>query len=256
VFTGNIIIVTQDRAWAQDCGMRTLFAAGASLLCSLAFQLSLQLYPTALQPYAWIVKWLWVASIILWAVWGLGHPRIRAALWGDGPTVVLAESSGFQYKTKEFWRLKSEEQTAELNKCKEGPDQCDAAKLDALEKVKDLEERLSLFTPLQIEAFRLARDIGKFELPVQPAYNRAMSNEEINSELQQHLQSNLKFSSAYSLNLAPRVKTLMHRLGEQGINANELSHFTEGIADVQQIPVLRARIVRLAHALDGVELEK
>jgi hypothetical protein len=163
-------------------------------------------------------------------------------------TAQVSGESGPPYKTKEFWRLKSEEENAERTKC-------EAERRTALEKVKDLEERLSLFTPLQIEAFRLARDIGEFDLPMQPAYKRAMSDEEINSKLQQHLQSNLKFSSAYSLNLAPRVKTLMHRLGEQGVNANELIHFTEGIADVQQIPVLRARIVRLAHALDGVELK-
>jgi hypothetical protein len=143
-------------------------------------------------------------------------------------TVQVSGGSGPSYKTKEFWRLKCEAENAEKMKC-------EAERRAALEKVKDLEEHLSLFSPLQIEAFRLARDIGEFGLPTQPAYNRAMSDEEINSRLQQHLQSNLKFSSAYSLILAPRVKTVMHRLGEQGINANELIHFTEGIADVQQI---------------------
>jgi hypothetical protein len=39
--------------------MRTFIAAGASLLCSVAFQLTLLLYPTYLRPYAWLVKWLW-----------------------------------------------------------------------------------------------------------------------------------------------------------------------------------------------------
>jgi hypothetical protein len=86
---------------------------------------------------------------------------------------------------------------------------CEAERLAALEKVKDLEEHLSLFSPLQVEAFRLVRDIAAFGLPTEPAYNRAMSDEEISSRLQQHLQSNLKFSSAYSLNLALRVKTLI-----------------------------------------------
>ena len=114
-----------------------------------------------------------------------------------------------------------------------------------------------LFSPLQVEAFRLEKDIRGFEATWKlPTGNKDMSMDEMESMVQETMRLNRKYASAYSLNLAPRVKKLMLELGAEGVNANELMHFTEGIADITLFPVLRARIVRFAHALDGLELSR
>jgi len=60
--------------------MRTFFAFLGSILGSAAFQLTVALYPTKLQPYAWLVKWIWIACALFWAIWLITHPWILRRL--------------------------------------------------------------------------------------------------------------------------------------------------------------------------------
>jgi hypothetical protein len=56
--------------------MRRVVALIAATLCSTAFQLSILFWPDDLRPYAWAVKWLWVAVGALWFIWLASHPRL------------------------------------------------------------------------------------------------------------------------------------------------------------------------------------
>jgi hypothetical protein len=56
--------------------MRTVLFFVGSTLGSIAFQVSVALYPQALQQYAWLVKWLWIAWAVIWITWLLLHPKL------------------------------------------------------------------------------------------------------------------------------------------------------------------------------------
>jgi hypothetical protein len=115
----------------------------------------------------------------------------------------------------------------------------------------------TLFTPLQIEAFSLAKELGDFRgtLGTKGNYERLMSEQEKLMVLNKNAAENRKLSNSYSLRFAGKVKELMHRFEELGINSNQLMHFTGSIADERQIPTLQSNLVRLAHLVDGVELK-
>jgi hypothetical protein len=60
--------------------MRALIAAIASSAASVAFQLSVLIWPELFQRYAWSVKYLWIIAGILWLSWILSHPKFRRLL--------------------------------------------------------------------------------------------------------------------------------------------------------------------------------
>jgi hypothetical protein len=61
--------------------MRTRIAFVGSLMGSIAFQVSVALYPDKLQHYAYLVKWVWIACGVSWMAWLLSHPWMRTHLW-------------------------------------------------------------------------------------------------------------------------------------------------------------------------------
>lgn len=56
--------------------MRTLVFFMCSAVTSTAFQVSLTLWPDRFQVFAPYVKWMWVASVILFLWWLLTHPKV------------------------------------------------------------------------------------------------------------------------------------------------------------------------------------
>jgi hypothetical protein len=57
--------------------MRTFFAFVGSLMGSVAFQLSVAIWPNQFQHYAFLVKWVWIGCGLFWLAWLLSHPWIR-----------------------------------------------------------------------------------------------------------------------------------------------------------------------------------
>jgi len=57
--------------------MRAFVAAAASTAASVAFQVSIALWPNELQHWSWAVKYLWYVSGVLWLVWIATSPAVR-----------------------------------------------------------------------------------------------------------------------------------------------------------------------------------
>lgn len=65
--------------------MRTWIAAVATTVASVAFQISVAVWPNLLQQHAGWVKYLWLISGGFWLVWFVSHPRIHSLISGDPP---------------------------------------------------------------------------------------------------------------------------------------------------------------------------
>lgn len=57
--------------------MRALLAFVGSVMGSVAFQLSVALWPNHLQQCAFLVKWVWIGCGLFWLAWLLSHPWMR-----------------------------------------------------------------------------------------------------------------------------------------------------------------------------------
>jgi hypothetical protein len=64
--------------------VRSLVALVATSLGSVAFQLSVALWPDKLQRYSWAVKYVWFGCILLWVIWIVTHPKL---LGKSGPQI-------------------------------------------------------------------------------------------------------------------------------------------------------------------------
>jgi len=51
-------------------------------LGSIAFQASVALYPSTLQQYGWLVKWIWIAWAAIWLIWLITHPTFVESIFG------------------------------------------------------------------------------------------------------------------------------------------------------------------------------
>jgi hypothetical protein len=74
--------------------MKAVVLAIASTLASVAFQLSLLLYPQVFQPYGGALKYVWAAAAVFWLVWLGGVLRDRTKRQPSAPSQVSgAEAS-------------------------------------------------------------------------------------------------------------------------------------------------------------------
>ena len=62
-----------------------------STVGSVAFQLSVAIYPQHFQDYAWVVKYVWIVWAIIWAGWLLSHPGFLGRFFGKtaNPAAVI-----------------------------------------------------------------------------------------------------------------------------------------------------------------------
>src|SRR5580693_592415 len=76
--------------------MRTFLFFAGSMVGSIAFQLSVAIYPQQLQNYAWAVKYVWLTWLIVWIAWLISHPSLLGASWNkpapSKPTAPLARA--------------------------------------------------------------------------------------------------------------------------------------------------------------------
>lgn len=117
--------------------------------------------------------------------------------------------------------------------------------------------------PYQIEAIKIVKDLRELlhELGPQPVCDTTsyLNDPDLNAKELSRWHDEIepwrkKLRSKFALNIAPRVKELMHRFGEQGIAANPLIHYSEVIQNEQQVPVLQAQLICLAYRMDGIKL--
>jgi hypothetical protein len=76
--------------------MRTFLFFAGSTVGSLAFQITVAIYPQQLQGYAWAVKWLWLAWALIWITWLILHPKFVGGLFSGNtrPESKAGESAG------------------------------------------------------------------------------------------------------------------------------------------------------------------
>jgi hypothetical protein len=125
---------------------------------------------------------------------------------------------------------------------------------------------ISLFSPLQVEAFQLAKDLREFFIGLGPRpvleknpQNRTDGPIERAFEFLEEKQGpwNQKLTHGYSLHFADRVYRMKHQLGEVGLS-NRLFDDIEnmGILNVSNIPDLAREIDRLAVDVNYIPMLK
>src|SRR6476620_10293573 len=62
--------------WATIRAMRTTLFFAGSTVGSIAFQLSVAVWPDVFHKYAWTVKYVWLLWGVIWLVWIVTHPSI------------------------------------------------------------------------------------------------------------------------------------------------------------------------------------
>lgn len=119
---------------------------------------------------------------------------------------------------------------------------CEEERIGALSRVKELESQLEVFSPLQIEACRLAREMQEFLSKFEPAPTAKgiLSEQESVGQMVAYTEWRSRLDAAYSLRFASQVKTLHLKFGEIGISADRGN-------DIFQEP---EALVAMAHEID------
>jgi hypothetical protein len=113
--------------------------------------------------------------------------------------------------------------------------------------------QISLFTPLQIEAFGLAKDLVSLSRRAQGStlstflINKLMPDPNVN-EWQRAV------VSEYGLDFAPRVRNLVLRFGKEEIYELDLEQYFDSIPNAQCLPAIQGNLVRLALKMDGIKV--
>jgi hypothetical protein len=126
--------------------------------------------------------------------------------------------------------------------------------------LKKNSEDSKLFTSLQIEAFQLAKDLRVFidGFDQEPKVDqRTMGKNEVYEVIfDQRIPWSKKLNSSYRLRYAPRVENLVHQFGELGKFNYLVSRIdVSTVMTMQEIKLLEAGIISLAHSVDGVTLK-
>ena len=114
-----------------------------------------------------------------------------------------------------------------------------------------------LFTPLQLEAFQLARDILQFLADYEPVPSNHFSSKSDKQDadlLGQKIDWRKKLANSYKLRFEAREKLIEQKFGEQGIFENYTAYFS-GVRGFEEIiPLYAAILTTMAHRVDGVIL--
>jgi hypothetical protein len=119
------------------------------------------------------------------------------------------------------------------------------------------QQQQPLFSTLQIDAFRFAKDIyaflSDFE-PMLPNLSQANTEEQKLELIAERIEWRKRVESAYELRFAERERILLLRFGELGISMDRSSMFG-GVRGIEAtIPLHAAAITAMAHRLDGLTL--
>lgn len=139
------------------------------------------------------------------------------------------------------------------------------AKLAELQDAsKETGKKLEMFTPLQLEAFQLARDLRSFlrEIGPRPTIDASTFPSTTNGLAQSivarfNLQSPWlqKLTSGYELKFAQRVKTVRLKFGECGLSgAGELDSWTGSVTTEIEIQLCWQTLDRLAIRLNAPDV--
>src|SRR5713101_913963 len=64
--------------------MRTFLFFLGSTVGSVAFQISVALYPHYLQQYSWVIKYVWILWGVIWLTWAVTNLAFWTKLFGGG----------------------------------------------------------------------------------------------------------------------------------------------------------------------------
>jgi hypothetical protein len=155
---------------------------------------------------------------------------------------VLMEDTSLKKQVEECQqqgKLKEDQLNAELLRARESSKQCEEERREALEKIGELETRLSLFSPLQIESFELAKHLGALA----EGGRTGCSSREF------HL-----MRLEYEQKFAPKVKDMMFAFAqEQGGEDSTLRQHVQYIDNGNDVLNLANALIRLAHMQDGID---
>jgi hypothetical protein len=134
-----------------------------------------------------------------------------------------------------------------------------------MRQLEEAKSQLAIFTPLQMEAFSLSKDLLKFieslgPYPVlpNPKYPRiGDSGDHIfrhNDEVRWPWV--IKLKTAYEADYSSRLKTFLVSLGREGQDDMFLSSFKDQIKDLENIHAIRARLWVIASRKEKIDLTK
>jgi hypothetical protein len=179
-------------------------------------------------------------------------------LWADGERIKLETELKTKGQTHDEEVRKLEvSHAAELSRSFAVCDQIKAEKREALAQASELKSQLSLFTPLQIEAFRLSNRLRRFlgEMGPRPDADWQTGDKSdpdwmaIKFAEQRNVQSPwfLRLSHRYAREFANDVIEVMHHFGEAGTDAAELVPFANGV-------LTEGDVLKVAHIVDGMAI--
>jgi len=145
-------------------------------------------------------------------------------------------------------------------------DHCDEERRTALENLEEARSQVAIFTPLQLTALTVAKQLGELLREVEPLkiisdadypdthegqtqkiLDRLNRVEEYNSRF-------VKVADRYAWEFAPRVKDVVLLFGQEGLNEPELRQFIEAVMTQDDLLRVRARLVCLAFQQEGIQL--
>ena len=180
------------------------------------------------------------------------QPRIRQIYAGLGRLGLLAKYNGYRGPLKQYigWEVANSGQVIHV--------------IDGLtDAVAVLDSECGtatgalpvlgpLFTPLQIEAFALAKDLRQFIAEAEPRPPiRLESGDVKNDEMVQFVEWHTRLASGYERRFKDRVNKLRLKMGERRlVSSSELLHWNgEPLNEIDLLVCVQARLERLALAL-------
>jgi hypothetical protein len=182
---------------------------------------------------------------------------------GENELLVLPEDPHLKQASQaadeaEADQLRREEiqRKAELWRAQESRRICDEERREALRQLEEAKSQLALFTPLQIEAFQLAKDLRLFLKELGPRPQVSWGNLDPQDGMAKRMteQNRLqqpwvaKLVYRYAREYAPRVKNLMLRIGETGLPAFQLGAYADGIVNEENV-------LTASNLLDGLAVQ-
>jgi hypothetical protein len=153
---------------------------------------------------------------------------------------------------------------AELSRAREAQRQCDEERREALRKAEEIEAQLSIFSPLQIQAFRLARDMGNYltSLGPKPTISEMDFPDTADGRFRLiHARFDaeepwlVRLRSKCDEDFLPRLQSIINQFGMIGKADTLLNPHRAHIAIEEEFEEVRSRLVALAHSVDGIFLE-
>jgi hypothetical protein len=156
------------------------------------------------------------------------------------------------------------ERKAELWRAQESRRLCDEERREALKQLEELKLQPALFCPLQIEAFRLAKELLLFlrSLGNRPTGRSRDEFPDTKAGYDQYVTDRLnsvglwedQLTHGYALEFAPKVKTMMHKFGRQNLHDERLHQYADGVATEVNIVDVQKALIELGHQMDFIHL--